>query len=215
MSTPDQLEGPRLIAGEPATDAPSKAVPPLTVRQETTTPQSDSPVRKMSALAVLQVLMLLLALAGSSYAAYTVATWTEDAERTTEPNELLVRTEGRDVDGLCTEGGSLILIGVDHNLNQYLDGEEVTSTTNLCHGERGSNGVSIVGATGPSSWVSTEPLPFGNETCPSGGSAISTGVDENANGKFRCADAGIPETLAHVVATDPADRQNHFRLAVR
>ena len=182
MSPPDELEGPRLIAGEPATDTASKPVPALTARQHSTAPQSVSPARKPMVLAVLQVFMLMLALAGSSYAAYTVATWTEESDRTTEPNELLVRTEGRDADGLCAEGGSLILIGVDHNLNQYLDGEEVTSTTNLCHGERGNNGVSIVGATGPSSWVETEPIPFGNETCPSGGSAISTGVDENANG---------------------------------
>ena len=182
MSTPDELEGPRLIAGEPATDTASKPVPALTARQNSTSPQSTSPARKPMVLAVLQVFMLMLALAGSSYAAYTVATWTEESDRTTELNELLVRTEGRDADGLCAEGGSLILIGVDHNLNQYLDGEEVTSTTNLCHGERGNNGVSIVGATGPSSWVETETLPLGNETCPSGGSAISTGVDENANG---------------------------------
>jgi len=126
MSPPDELEGPRLIAGEPATDTASKPVPALTARQHSTAPQSVSPARKPMVLAVLQVFMLMLALAGSSYAAYTVATWTEESDRTTEPNELLVRTEGRDADGLCAEGGSLILIGVDHNLNQYLDGEEVT-----------------------------------------------------------------------------------------
>ena len=90
MSTPDEPEGPRLMAGEPATDTPSKPVPALTPRQNSTPPESVSSAQKPMILAVLQVFMLMLALAGSSYAAYTVATWTEESDRTTEPNELLV-----------------------------------------------------------------------------------------------------------------------------
>lgn len=179
MSTPDELDGPRLIAGEPATNSASKPVPALTGNHSQVAEMTSNPARKPVLLAVVQVVMLIFALAASSYAAYTVSQWPEDEGADSEANELLVRTEGRDADGICVQGGSIILIGVDENLNQYLDGEEVTSTTNLCHGEQGANGLSIAGLPGASSFVETESISLGNATCPNGGLAITTGIDVN------------------------------------
>ena len=49
----------------------------------------------------------------------------------------LVRTEGREADHICTEGGADIFIGNDSNRNGILEEDEVTSTTRLCHGKEG------------------------------------------------------------------------------
>ena len=129
----------------------------------------------------MQVLLLLGAVGISSYALYTVATWPEHSDDSPTNNELLIRTEGRDADGLCAEGGSLIMIGSDQNANQVLDGNEITSTTTVCHGERGPSGSSGYGSPGDSSFIETSAIDVGNETCIAGGILILAGIDTNTN----------------------------------
>ena len=184
MSTPSEPDGPTHIAGEPASQTPGKSVPPLSTSDSPSRVENQPQNRTPVAFALIQVMMLVLALAASGYAAYTVATWPEESNVNSNSNELLVRTEGRDADGLCAEGGSIIHIGMDHNLNQYLDGDEITSTTNLCHGETGASGSSYAGLEGLSSMIDTEVLPLGNQTCTTGGLAIHAGLDENRDGEL-------------------------------
>ena len=192
MSPPNEQDGPTLIAGEPAQTETSKPVPALPGAADAEQPIQTGSTRRRKILAVLQVLLLVGALGISSYAMYTVATFSEDSPNVEPSTELLIRTEGRDADGLCSNGGSLILIGADQNLNQYLDGEEVTSTTTLCHGERGPSGYSGSGATGASSLITTVPIEVGNETCMAGGILIQSGIDVNENAAL---DEGEEETF--------------------
>ena len=111
MSTPTEQEGPTPIAGEPAPRQHGKPVPQLPSEQPSELPIETPSRRSIKVLAFLQVLLLFGAVAISSYALYTVATWSEDSDDSSSNNELLIRTEGRDADGLCTEGGlSLIHI---------------------------------------------------------------------------------------------------------
>jgi ELWxxDGT repeat protein len=181
MSPPNEQDGPTPIAGEPAQTETSKPVPALPGPTDAEQPIQSGSTRRRKILAVLQVLLLVGALGISSYAMYTVATFSEDSANIEPTSELLIRTEGRDADGLCSNGGSLILIGADQNLNQYLDGDEVTSTTTLCHGERGPSGYSGSGTAGDSSLMITAPVDVGNETCIAGGILIQSGIDVNEN----------------------------------
>ena len=158
MSTPTEQEGPTPIAGEPAPREPGKPVPQLPSEQPLEQPIETPSRRSYKVLALLQVLLLLGAVAISSYALYTVATYSEQNDDSPTNNELLIRTEGRDADGLCTEGGSLIMIGSDQNANQFLDGNEITSTTTVCHGERGPSGYSGSGSAGDSSLIETSSI---------------------------------------------------------
>ena len=181
MSPPNEQDGPTHIAGEPAQTETSKPVPALPGPTDAEQPIQSGSTRRRKVLAVLQVLLLVGAVSISSYAMYTVATFSEDNQKVEPATELLIRTEGRDADGLCSNGGSLILIGADQNLNQYLDGDEVTSTTTLCHGERGPSGYSGSGTAGASSLIITAPIEVGNETCIAGGILIQSGIDVNEN----------------------------------
>ncbi len=207
MSTSAGLDDPRHIAGEPAPQTSGKPVPPLSQ----TRAQSDEPQalqsRPKRVLAVLQVLMLIGAIGASSYAMYTVATWPSDSDNMdSNQNELLVRTEGRDADAVCIQGGSLILIGTDQNLNGYLDGVEVTSTTNLCHGERGFSGLQGIAGTstdGATSRIETTNLPVGNETCMSGGLMIESGIDSNHDQSLNESEVASTEWLCNGALGSP------------
>jgi ELWxxDGT repeat protein len=102
--------------------------------------------------------------------------------------ETLVRSEGREADMICTEGGSDIFIGTDTNQNGILDDVEISSTTKICHGKeglsgpQGANGISgDMGDNGSSSLVRTMTIFIGNATCPEGGIAIYSGIDNNEN----------------------------------
>ena len=181
MSTPTEQEGPTPIAGEPAPREPGKPVPQLPSEQPLEQPIETPSRRSYKLLALLQVLLLLGAVAISSYALYTVATYSEPNDDSPSNNELLIRTEGRDADGMCAEGGSLIMIGSDQNANQFLDGNEITSTTTVCHGERGPSGYSGSGSAGDSSLIETSSIEVGNGTCIAGGIMILAGIDTNTN----------------------------------
>ena len=198
MSTPNELDGPAPIAGEPASENPNKAVPAL--HGQRTQPQhvQARPHRATKVLAVLQVMLLIGALGISSYAMYTVATWPDASEsNTASTNELLVRTEGRGADGICLYGGSTVMIGLDLNLNQYLDGDEITSETNLCHGLPGLTGNDGVGIAESASLIETVDIPLGNSTCPTGGIALLSGIDANQDGALGEEEITSTDHLCH------------------
>jgi ELWxxDGT repeat protein len=197
MSTPNQQDGPTHIAGEPASREPGKPVPPLTNNQPPNDGLQSSGKRTNKAFAFIQVLLLLSAIGISSYSLYAVASWDNQDEQTSPTSELLVRTEGRDADGLCAQGGSLIMIGADQNLNDYLDGSEITSTTTLCHGEQGPAGYSGSGTTGATSLINTAPILIGNETCLAGGLNIQSGIDANENNVLELDEITTSEALCN------------------
>jgi len=194
MTNPQRQDRQAHIAGEPATAQPYKDIPPLTENrtnisdslknQEQSDNTKQKPRKKLSAF--LQVTILLLALVLSTYSILlTDSIGNKDSSLSSEGSEVLVRTEGRDADHICTEGGADIFIGNDRNKNGILEESEVTSTTRLCHGKEGLSGPQ--GATGPNGFsgvnsiIETEEIELGNITCYYGGLLIKSGLDNNSN----------------------------------
>ena len=194
MTNPHNQDRIAPIAGEPATAQPYKNIPPLTENHvnisdgfesgEQNTDKNKKSRKKFYAF--LQVIIIVLALGLSTYS--ILLTESNDVNKgslSNEGNEVLVRTEGREADHICTEGGADIFIGNDRNKNGILEESEVTSTTRLCHGKEGLSGPQ--GATGPNGFsgvnsiIDTEEVELGNLTCYYGGLLIKSGLDNNSN----------------------------------
>ena len=195
------------IAGEPAQDQTAKDVPLINGSNRSAEEQNTNrqrviengryqgvlsrnrPSKKSKILTVIQVLSIIIALILSSYALILLndlqLSQGKDGQ---DAVETLVRSEGREADMICTEGGSDIFIGTDFNQNGILEDVEISSTTKICHGKeglsgpQGANGISgEIGDNGSSSLVRTVMIYVGNTTCPEGGLAIYSGVDINEN----------------------------------
>ena len=194
MTNPHTHDKQAPIAGEPATAQPYKNLPPL---RENRANLSDSfegeeqseKVNKKSRskyLVFFQVIIIALALAMSTYSILLTDSLEQNKGISgNDGYEVLVRTEGRDADHICTQGGADIFIGNDANENGILEELEVTSTTRICHGKEGLSGPQ--GATGPNgftgigSMIETEEIEFGNISCNYGGLKIMSGLDNNSN----------------------------------
>ena len=195
------------IAGEPAQEQDAVQAPQLSPVNRSTESRNSSRQRviengryqgvlsrnqqskKSKVLTVIQVLSIIVALILSSYALIILndlqLSQGKDGQ---DAVETLVRSEGREADMICTEGGSDIFIGTDTNQNGILDDVEISSTTKICHGKeglsgpQGANGISgDMGDNGSSSLVRTMTIFIGNATCPEGGIAIYSGIDNNEN----------------------------------
>jgi ELWxxDGT repeat protein len=195
------------IAGEPAQEQDAVPAPQLSPVNRSTESRNSSRQRviengryqgvlsrnqqskKSKVLTVIQVLSIIVALILSSYALIILndlqLSQGKDGQ---DAVETLVRSEGREADMICTEGGSDIFIGTDTNQNGILDDVEISSTTKICHGKeglsgpQGANGISgDMGDNGSSSLVRTMTIFIGNATCPEGGIAIYSGIDNNEN----------------------------------
>lgn len=195
------------IAGEPAHDQIAKDVPQINDGNRSTEAQSRSrqsvvengryqgvlarnrSSKKSKVLTTIQVLSIIIALILSSYALVLLnGLQLSQGKDGQDAIETLVLSEGREADSICTEGGSDIFIGTDTNQNGVLDSVEITSTTKICHGKeglsgpQGANGDSgEIGSNGTSSLVRMVTIYVGNTTCPEGGIAIYSGMDENQN----------------------------------
>ena len=195
------------IAGEPAHDQIAKDVPRISDENRSTEVQRSNrqsvvengryqgvvarnrPSKKSKVLVVIQVLSIIVALILSSYALVLLnGLQLSQGKDGQDAIETLVLSEGREADSICTEGGSDIFIGTDTNQNGILDDVEITSTTKICHGKeglsgpQGTNGDSgELGNNGTSSLVRMITIYVGNTTCPEGGIAIYSGMDENQN----------------------------------
>jgi len=189
MSTPPTMDVDATIAGEPAPNQSHKKLPPIYAKKQqkpNTKAQLNS--KRKFVLTLLQTLLLALALTFSTYSLVQLDSFSSQ-EGNTGGNtyEMLVRTEARNADSICTEGGAEIYIGNDLNSDGHLDEEEVTSSTKVCHGKEGLSGPQ--GSTGnsmqaPSSRLEIEHLEVGNITCPTGGIMIYSGIDADGNGQL-------------------------------
>ena len=136
---------------------------------------------------VIQSVTIIVALMLSAYS-FTIIDSLDDSSNSAEDEnpEILVRTEGREADHICSAGGADILIGNDENNNGILEEIEVTSTTRLCHGDNGLPGASgnngMSGTSGSNSMIATTVVENGHAFCPFGGLLIATGLDTNDNG---------------------------------
>jgi hypothetical protein len=104
------------IAGEPARNQSHKNVPPLNVRQQQK-PNSKPLVKskRKFMFTFLQTSLLVLALLFSTYSMVQLDSLPSQGSNGSDAHEMLVRTEGRVADSICTEGGAEIYIGNDLN----------------------------------------------------------------------------------------------------
>ena len=130
------------IAGEPALNHGPKIVPSLQVRQQRNpNPSAQIKTKRKFVFSLIQTLIIVLALTFSTYSLVQIDSLPlQKGSAGDDAHEMLVRTEGRVADSICTEGGAEIYIGNDLNTNGYLDEEEVTSSTKVCHGKEGLSG---------------------------------------------------------------------------
>ncbi len=89
----------------------------------------------------------------------------------------------------CSGGGVLIRSGQDLNRNGVLEADETTSSEPVCSG----------GLPAGFALASTD-LPVGDATCPTGGTHIEVGVDDNDNGVL---DPAEVDDVADVCNPDP------------
>ena len=187
MSSPPTMNVDAAISGEPVPNTtPHHLQPSPAAHKANSAPPQQPHSRRKTALTVVQTLMLVLALSLSTYSYASLDSM--DMEVGTDgknASEMLVRTEGRSADSICTEGGAEIFLGNDLNENGYLDDEEVTSSTKVCHGKEGLSGPQgAPGTSGGSSigLIETEVLDFGTIYCSQSGIMIHSGTDVNSNG---------------------------------
>ena len=106
---------------------------------------------------------------------------------TDEESSILVKTEGREADVYCPEGGADIFLGTDFDGNGQLSIDEITTSTKVCHGQQGLSGPQGQsgvngndGIDGNSTVVNLTTLSPGIP-CPFGGIQIQSGIDNNHN----------------------------------
>ena len=179
------------VAGEPIQSSARKFVPPLSGEAHVESAGDGEISKSKRIMRATQSLTIIIALILSVYSFTVIDGINEATDDDEDANVILLRTEGREADHICSAGGADILIGNDSNNNGILEEEEVTSTTRLCHGDSGFSGPpGATGATGPtgesgySSLVITSVVENGNETCVFGGILISTGLDTNRDGNL-------------------------------
>ena len=192
MTNPPKQDSQASIAGEPALVQNNKNYPPIGHRgheniSDNVEKQAEKSLKKpRKIMAVIQVLSILVALGMSGYAVLVSDTTESKNSSNLDGNEILVRTEGRTADHICSEGGADIFIGNDENRNGILEESEVTSTTRICHGKEGLSGPQGApgpnGVSGQNSMINTTEIESGNFTCIFGGLLIQSGIDENSDG---------------------------------
>ena len=192
MTNPSIQDSQASIAGEPAHDQNNKNYPPIGHRGTESIFQDNenqSVTNKKSGKKIFvtaQIICIIIALVMSGYAIFLNDSLDLQNNSSESGTEILVRTEGRTADHICSEGGADIFIGNDENSNGILDESEITSTTRICHGKEGLSGPQ--GAPGPngevgkSSIINTTEIDNGNLICNFGGLLIQTGIDNNSNG---------------------------------
>jgi hypothetical protein len=92
----------------------------------------------------------------------------------------------------CPAGGQRVTAGVDIDNDGTLSAAEVKSTVFVCNGANGMNGQA--GAEGLAALVAVSPEPAGTN-CPSGGNAVTAGLDDNRNGTL---EAGEVDSTRYV-----------------
>ncbi len=131
---------------------------------------------------ILQAVLLIVALGLAGYNHYLL---THSGEKGPSENMVLESVEIVRGDE-CNEGGVKFQAGIDENGNLLLDDDEITTSTVLCNGNQGATGGSGIGGSDGISaiqpLVNTTQLPPGDTACPSGGSIVITGLDDDRSG---------------------------------
>ncbi len=191
MTNPPIQDSQASIAGEPAHDRNNKNYPTIgqrnkeSILQDTENQTVTNKKRTKKLFVAAQIICIIVALVMSGYAVFLNESLDLKNNSSKSGTEILVRTEGRTADHICSEGGADIFIGNDENSNGILEESEITSTTRICHGKEGLSGPQ--GAPGPNgeigknSIVNTTEIENGNLTCNFGGLLIQTGIDNNSN----------------------------------
>ena len=128
------------VAGEPAQSSARKSVPPLNGEAHVERAGDGEISKSKRIMRATQSLTIIIALILSVYSFTVIDGINEATDDDKDARAILLRTEGRDADHICSAGGADILIGNDSNNNGILEEEEVTSTTRLCHGDSGFSG---------------------------------------------------------------------------
>ena len=194
MSETPKLEDAATATNESIINTPRKNVPPLDGRSvDEPSQQISKKSRGKRVIRVIQSMTIIVALMLSAYS-FTIIDSLDDSSNSAEDEnpEILVRTEAREADHICSAGGADILIGNDENNNGILEEIEVTSTTRLCHGDNGLPGASgnngVSGTSGINSMIATTVVENGHAFCLFGGLLITTGLDTNDNGELDTAE---------------------------
>jgi len=200
MSTPPTMDVDAPIAGEPALNQSHKRMAGTHARQQQKPkPKSQTKPKRKFLFNFIQIFLLVLALTFSTYSLVQIDSLSSQKDNTgDDSHEMLVRTEGRVADSICSEGGAEIYIGNDLNSNGFLDEEEVTSSTKVCHGKEGLSGPQgVPGHTiqTDSSLLGIEELDIGNATCPTGGILIHSGIDADGNNQLEQEEIATSEAL--------------------
>lgn len=113
----------------------------------------------------------------------------EPGAQTTAAQTKLFETREANVEQ-CANGGEVIDMGIDSNGNSKLDASEITASQVICNGVDGQDGTN--GLT-PLVLIT----PADAQTCASGGTVITTGIDQNADGLLTEDEAPATATLCN------------------
>ena len=117
----------------------------------------------------------------------------DGATGTTGLTSMLVLSEESDVPS-CPNGGDRMRTGIDANRDGMLVDEETEQNLVFCHG-----------APGASFRVQVSEVSAGNITCPTGGTKVEAGLDENDDGILQNSEIDQPRPL--IFATVPTATQ--------
>jgi hypothetical protein len=81
----------------------------------------------------------------------------------------------------CAAGGRKLTSGLDSNGNSILDTAEVSSTSYVCNGVKGSNGTNGTNGTNGLNSLSVTVTEVAGANCVTGGLKLTAGLDSNAN----------------------------------
>lgn len=111
----------------------------------------------------------------------------------------IIRITAEDPGLNCTNGGTLVQVGIDDNGNNNLeDPAEIDASFYVCNGSDGTDG-----SNGNNSLISVSSFSGVQGGCTNGGLIIRTGVDDNGNGSL---DAGEVDATSYVC--DGSDGSN-------
>ncbi|WP_421765299.1 DUF7151 family protein [Ekhidna sp.] len=124
---------------------------------------------------------------------HTVCNGNDGADGSNGKNSI-IRITAEDPGLNCTNGGTLVQVGIDDNENNNLeDPAEVDASFYVCNGEDGTDGSD--GSNGNNSLISVSSFSGSQGGCTNGGIIIRTGVDDNGNGSL---DAGEIDATSYV-----------------
>ena len=106
----------------------------------------------------------------------------------------LVETLEEPAGETCPAGGTKIVAGIDDNADGNLSDAEIDSTAYVCWEASGTDGA---GTGGPAALVEINNIEAGDDTCPSGGYEILTGVDQDEDGQLAPEEVTVTSTLCH------------------